>query len=95
MGLTLQISLGDVLVTASIVTSTYLAYQAFKGMLATIVAQLTTINTRVDKQAKRLIAQDKTQKLHGQKIATLEGAVFGRRASDQQPDPDDVNNDEL
>lgn len=95
MGLNLQVSLGDVIVAASIVTSTVLAFKAFKGLLAAIVAQLTALTSRLDSQAKRLIVQGRAIHTHGQKIAGLEGAVFGRRATDHEPDPDDVNDDQL
>lgn len=96
MGLSLQISLGDIIVAGSIVTSTILAYTAFKGLLAITAAQLTAIVTRLDSQAKRLGVLTRASQTQGQKIAGLEGAVFSRRSSDHaDPDPDDVHDESL
>lgn len=89
MGLDLQISLGDVVVAGSVIGSTYLFFLGLRRLGDVIVAQLSTITSRLDGHDKRLTFAARVIAAQGQKIAGLEGAVFGRRATDNLPSPDE------
>lgn len=94
MGLDLQISLGDIVVAASVGGSTYLFFLGLKRLGEVIVAQLSQITARLDTHAKRITTHTRSLAAQGQKIASLEGAVFGRRASDHIPPDSDDGSDE-
>lgn len=76
MKLEMTMTFGDLIVTAGTVTAVVIAYYAIKAALTTMAANIADLTTTVAEH-------DDVIGSHGENIAALDAAVFGRRRKDR------------
>jgi hypothetical protein len=80
MKLELTMTIGDLIVTGGTVVAIIIAYYAIK-------AALTTLTNTQNQHSETLASHDEKLNEHGENLAALDAAVFGRRRQDAEQQP--------
>ncbi len=80
------VTIGDILVSITVALGMVGTYYAMKGRLQSVERIIRTFTGRMDAHGNRLNEHARALNGHGQRIARVEGRVFGRRIGDATND---------
>jgi hypothetical protein len=81
--LELSLTLGDLIVSGTMVVTIIGAYYAIKGTLQALRDGQREINRRLEEHGEKIEELDKCTGTHAESLARLDEHVFGRRRSDR------------